>query len=123
MRALFGATILALEAFVVFFATVTAARLDRDRSMLMWIAGIGACLVLLALAAAARLRAVQWIGLAAQATLIAGGLIVPMLYALGALFAVLYIIGLVLGTRIDQDRASGIGADPPPESAAPAART
>jgi hypothetical protein len=96
---------LALEAFVLFFAALVAkdlSSLGTPRAL-----GGGGALAVLCLVTAGllRFRAGYLIGWALQLIMIATGVVVPMMFGIGLLFTVLWAAALVLGTRIERERA------------------
>ena len=104
-KRLFAATVLAFEALVVVFAALVAYGLRLAEPGL--IAAVSGGLALAALLAAGLLRhpvgyALGW---AVQVGVVLGGLLVPSMYLVGGVFAVLWIIGLRLGGRIDRERS------------------
>lgn len=104
-KLLFARTVLALEAFVVCFAALVAYGLRvADPAA---IAVGGAALALAALVAAATVRTVVGypLGWALQGWLLLSGLVIPAMFAVGGVFAVLWVVGLRLGGRIDRERA------------------
>src|SRR3712207_3407032 len=103
-RTLAAATV-SLEAFVAFFAGLVA----KDLSPL----SAGAALALFGgLAVACLLTAGllrrPWgypLGWSAQAAAIASGVLVPVMFFLGTVFAVLWFVALQQGARIERERA------------------
>lgn len=104
-RRTFAATVLVLEAFVVFFAALVAygLRLAEPLGIAAVAGGIG----LAALLSAGLLRGpVGYVlGSVVQVWLVACGLVLPAMYVVGGIFAVLWVVGLRLGGRIDRERA------------------
>jgi hypothetical protein len=109
-RRTFAATVLVLEALVVLFAALVAygLRLAEPAAIAAVAGGLGAA----ALLATALLRTAAGyvLGSAVQLWLIATGVVVPAMYWLGALFALLWVVGLRLGGRIDRERAERAAA-------------
>lgn len=68
------------------------------------VAGGGALLCLLA-AGLVRKPIGLWVGSLLQVLLIVSGIVVPSMYVVGGVFAVLWVVALVLGGRIDAERA------------------
>ncbi|MBV7411808.1 DUF4233 domain-containing protein [Dermabacteraceae bacterium TAE3-ERU27] len=104
---MFCATVLTLEAFVVFFAVLAAHGLayTTGQSRLMaW--GLGLTLVLALLLSARKLSSAvgYQIGALLQIAVLAFGLVVPMMWGIGALFAIMYLAGLWQGHRIDAEK-------------------
>lgn len=104
-RRTFAATVLASEALVVVFAALVAygLRLAEPGAIALVAGGLALSAVL----AAGLLRSAAGyvLGTAVQVWLVATGLVVPAMYVLGGLFAVLWVVGLRLGARIDRERA------------------
>ena len=105
-RALAAATV-GLEAFVVFFAGLVARGLGAssggDRALLVCSGLAVACLLV---AGMLRTPAGYVLGSALQVAVVATGFWVPTMFFLGAVFAVLWVVALRVGTRIEHDRAA-----------------
>ena len=104
MRVL-GSTVLALEAIMLLLAIPVALTVSRSQSTTMVVVvfvGL-AILCILALGAVARPQgpAVGWV---LQALVIATGFLVPVMFVLGAVFALLWFAAVRLGTRADRAR-------------------
>ena len=106
-KRLMAATTLGSEALVVFFATLVAYGLvpmeQRSSTYLV----VGGVLVLLCLLAAGMLRrrggyALGWV---LQVVIIAGGFVVPLMFVVGGVFAVIWICSIVIGNRIEREQA------------------
>ena len=104
-RSRLAATCLALEAFLVFFATLAASALSELGTSTVWLGG-GALMLLCLLTAALVGRswglAVGWV---VQVLVVASGLVLPAMFVLGLVFAGLYAWFLRLGARFERDRA------------------
>lgn len=111
-RLLFARTILVSEAFVVLFATLVAHGLRLADRPLVWAVG-GAVMVAAVLATAALRR--PRVGLVAgsivQLVLVASGLVVPMMFVVGVVFALIWAVSLQLGGRIDVERQERYAAE------------
>lgn len=102
----FAETTLLLEAFIAFFAALVAFGLRVAPAGQVWAAG-GVLMVLFVVLS--RLQAYRWgrvAGSAAQLALLACGFWVPMMWFVGGVFVVLWVALLVLGARIDRERAA-----------------
>ncbi|WP_413450662.1 DUF4233 domain-containing protein [Georgenia phoenicis] len=104
-RALFTATLLLSEALVVLFAGLVAygLRLVPVPALL----GGGAALAVWAVVAGALVRrgTVGYVlGSLLQLALIATGFVVPMMFGIGGVFAVLWLVSLRVGGQIDAER-------------------
>ncbi|MGC0250971.1 DUF4233 domain-containing protein [Pseudactinotalea sp. Z1748] len=104
-RVIFCTTVLTLEAFVVLFATLVGIGLDLGEPALVWAVGGVSALACLVLAGLARHRIGRILGSVMQGLLIASGLIIPMMVVVGIIFAVIWVVALRLGRRIDVERA------------------
>jgi hypothetical protein len=97
------ATVLIMEAVVIWLAIPVALAVDHASPRRAGVAGVVLAVAAVALAALAR-RRLRWTligGSVLQALVIAAGAIVPVMYFLGAIFAVLWIIGIRLGRLYD----------------------
>jgi len=103
-RRQFGVTILVLEAFVVGFAALVAFGLRVAEPAVVW--GVGGALAFsLVLAAGVLGRPGGYVvGSVLQVPVIAVGGAVPMMLVMGGVFAVLWVVALRLGGRIDIER-------------------
>ena len=108
------ATVLIMEAVVIWLAIPVALAVDHASPRRAGVAGVVLAVAAVALAALAR-RRLRWTligGSVLQAVVIAAGVIVPVMYFLGAIFAALWIIGIWLGRRYDpapEPAPGGIG--------------
>ncbi len=97
---------LIMEALVVGFAMLVAKDLSTERAIPASVLGLG--IAILAIVAAACLR-VRWgwiLGWVVQVLVIAVGFVVPAMYFLGALFAVLFGAAIVVGKKGEAARAA-----------------
>jgi len=104
-RALFTATLLFSEALVVLFAGLVVYGLElapvTDLLVVGWV------LVVWALVAGALVRRSKVgyvLGSLLQVALIATGVVLPMMYGVGGVFAVLWLVSLRVGGQIDAER-------------------
>lgn len=104
---------LTFEIFVVLFACLVAFGLREPGTSVgpIWAVGGGIALLCLLAAGMVRRRAGVWLGWAVQVLLVASGFVVPMMFVVGALFAVIWAVGLHLGGRIDAERAERAAAE------------
>lgn len=96
------ATVLVMETVVIWLAIPVALTVDHARPGQAGVAGVVLAVIAVALAALAR-RHLRWTvvgGSVLQALVIAAGVIVPVMYFLGAIFAALWVIGILLGRRV-----------------------
>ncbi len=108
-----AATVLTFEALVVFFAGLVAMNLsglDRTTGLVVFSVLAVACLLVAGLLRRPWGYGVGW-GL--QGLIIASGVLVPMMFVVGVLFAALWWYGLHLGRRIERDRAAYAAAPTP----------
>lgn len=109
-RLIFCMTVLVSEAFVVFFATLVAYGLRLAEPGTVWAVGGGAAVLCLVAASLQRSRVGLVLGSLVQVGLIAAGAVLSMMFIVGTLFAALWVTGVVLGRRIDSERAERAAA-------------
>ena len=99
------AVALGLEAFLVFFVTLTVFGLRVVEPLPAFVGG-GVLIVLLVLVA--RLLRYRWgvaLGWALQGVLIATGFLVPLMFVIGAGFAAIWTYCFIKGRQLDQAKA------------------
>jgi hypothetical protein len=113
--------VLALEAFVVFFASLTIFGLKvLEPAFPAWVALAGGGAFILVLLATVAVLRYPWgvaIGWVLQAALIALGILAPLMYVVGGGFALLWIFCFTRGRRIDRFRADPPADQPSTEGA------
>lgn len=100
---MFAQTILSLEIVVVFFAGMTAWSLKLAEPGTVW-ALTGGLIGVAVLAMAFPGRVGYSLGSVLQLAVLASGFLIPTMWVLGGIFALLWITALVLGRRIDTER-------------------
>lgn len=95
-----AASVLIAEAFVVFFAVLVAIRLTPERTRAVVITGTVLAVAAIALSGLLRHRWAYLAGWLLQLALIATGLAVPLMFALGLIFAVLWAAAIRVGSRL-----------------------
>ena len=106
-KVMFASTVLLLEAFVVFFATLAVFGLKRGELPPALILGTGIALSLVMILTCAVLSRPWGVGLGwiLQIVLILTGIVEPMMFLVGALFALAWWYGIRTGIRIDSESA------------------
>lgn len=114
-KRLFASTILMLEAFVVLFATLAAfglrntpsneATMTTSSPATLWLVGGGLAVVLFVLSRALDYPGGYIAGTLVQVPVLAFGLLVTMMYIVGAVFIILWIMSIRMGAKIDRERA------------------
>jgi len=101
---MFTASVLISEALVVLFATLVAHGLRAADPALVW--GVGGALMLVCVVATGLLgrRGGYVVGSVVQVLVIASGIAVPAMFVVGGLFALLWVVSLRVGARIDAER-------------------
>ena len=100
-----AATILVLEAFVLFFAALVAKDLSDLSPSTALLGGGGLALLCVLTAGLLRVRAAYVLGWLLQAVMIATGFVVPMMFGIGLIFTALWVFGLYAGARVERERA------------------
>ena len=96
--------VLVLEATVLFFATLVAFGLRAVDPALALIGGAASIVLLVITAMLVRYRWGVWFGWVLQAALIATGILVPLMYGIGALFAAIWIYCFVRARQLDRQK-------------------
>jgi hypothetical protein len=106
-KVMFASTVLLLEAFVVFFATLAVFGLRRGEFPPALILGVGIALSLVMVFACVVLSKPWGVGLGwiLQIVLILTGIIEPTMFLVGALFGLAWWYGIRTGIRIDSESA------------------
>lgn len=105
IRVMFASTVLLLEAFVVLFATLVVFGLRSDSIPVGIILGVGLALSVVLVAACAVLTKPYGIplGWVLQALIIATGMVEPMMFLVGVLFALAWLYAVRTGARLDRE--------------------
>ena len=106
-KVMFASTVLLLEAFVVFFATLAVFGLRRGELPPALILSVGIGLSVVMVLACAVLSRPWGVGLGwiLQIVLILTGLVEPMMFLVGGLFGLAWWYGIRTGIRIDSEAA------------------
>ncbi|WP_030547252.1 DUF4233 domain-containing protein [Streptomyces albus] len=104
MRTLCASTLIG-EFFVIGFAGLVVMRTSDLSTGLIWAVSGTAMVLCLALAGVLSRPGAVGIGWALQVALIAGGLVVPVMFFLGAVFAGLWWASVHYGRKIDEAKA------------------
>ena len=107
------AAVLCLEAIVVALATPVMVTLHDVPVTTALVAGLGLAVACLLLAGMLRSETAYVVGWVLQVGAIALGLIVPLMFFLGALFAILWAAAYLLGRKIERERAAAYAAYQP----------
>ena len=108
MRVLASA-VLAFEALVLLFACLVAVDLSEVDDATVWAIGGGGALACVLVAGLLRFRWAYVAGSALQVLLIGVGVVVPVMFFLGAVFAGLWFLALYLGGRVEGLRSPSGG--------------
>jgi len=100
------AATLALEAFLVFFATLVASRSSDLAGGVVWGAGLGLAGACVLAAGVVRRPGGLVVGSVLQVLILLTGFWVPVMWLLGALFVAMWCWMVWIGRRIDRDRAA-----------------
>ncbi|HEY9349880.1 MAG TPA: DUF4233 domain-containing protein [Acidothermales bacterium] len=105
-RRSFCASVLALEAFVIWFAILAAATLSDVDLTLVLSGGVGLAIACLVTAGLLRYRWAYVVGSMLQIALVLSGFIVSTMFFLGGIFLVLWVVAWRLGGRLDEEKAA-----------------
>ncbi|WP_240617161.1 DUF4233 domain-containing protein [Nocardioides speluncae] len=104
------AAILFLEAIVLGLTTpgmVTLGDVPLGRALVI---GVGLCVLCIVVSGLLRAEWAYWLGWAIQVAAIALGFLVPMMFVLGTIFAILWGSAYFLGKKIERERAAAYAA-------------
>jgi hypothetical protein len=104
------AAILSLEAVVLALTTPVLINLANVPWRTACAIGLGLCVACLLLAGMLRAEAAYVVGWVIQLAAIGLGLVVPMMFVLGAVFALLWGSAYFLGRKIERERAEAYAA-------------
>ncbi|AUZ87061.1 DUF4233 domain-containing protein [Arthrobacter sp. TmT3-37] len=104
-KILFASTVLLLEAFVVFFATLAVFGLRRDEipPAVILTSGLLLSVVLVLTCAVLTKRWGIGLGWILQLVIIAGGILEPAMFVVGIAFALTWLYGIRQGMRVDRE--------------------
>ena len=103
------ASVLGLESVILFLMTpvlITVADVDVAWAL---VTGLGLGALAIVAAASLRVQYGYWLGHLVQAGAIAMGFLLPVMFFLGAVFAALWVLALVLGRRVEEAKAARSG--------------
>jgi uncharacterized protein DUF4233 len=100
------AAVLVFEGLVIFFATLVALRLSGVSHATLWWVGAGGAVICLLLAGLLRHRWAYAAGSGLQVAVVASGVVVPAMFFLGLVFAVLWFLAMHLGRKVERLDAS-----------------
>jgi hypothetical protein len=104
------AAVLALESVALFLTAPVLISLTDVGTAQGWAIGTGLALLCIVGAALMRRGPGIWIGHLVQALAIGLGFVLPVMFALGAMFSALWILAIVLGRRVDEAKAARANA-------------
>ncbi|PPH54919.1 DUF4233 domain-containing protein [Rathayibacter sp. AY1E2] len=113
VRESLGSIVLGFEAVIVFLATLVAFGLKAADPVVVLVGGAVVCLALVATLGLLNRPVGFGIGWVLQFVIVASGLLVPIMYVIGAAFVALWTYCMVTGTRLDaQTRRAAEPTDP-----------
>jgi uncharacterized protein DUF4233 len=105
------AAVLVFEGLVVFFATLVALDLSDVSDATLWTVGSAFALACFLLAGFLRRPWAIAAGGSLQVALLATGVVVPVMFVLGALFAALWFFAIYLGRRVERMQEAARAAE------------
>jgi hypothetical protein len=122
VRRTLASIVLAFEVVVVFLAALVIWGLSREEGGILglpeWVPLAGGGVVILGLVVTMGLLRHEWayrLGWALQAVIFASGVLNPAMFVVGALFGGMWAYCMVVGGRIDRDRAASAAPGREPE--------
>ncbi|MBK0332726.1 DUF4233 domain-containing protein [Brachybacterium sp. MASK1Z-5] len=102
---MFSSTTLTVEALIVFFAALVSHQLNPDDRVPVWTISLISAVLLLACAGMLKKRAWPYVlGALLQIPILLLGLWVSAMWIVGALFAVLFVYGVLKGHALDREK-------------------
>ncbi len=108
--------VLSLEAILVFFVMLTAFGLKALPPAAAFGGGVGLILALVIVAGLLRYSWGVWLGWVAQATLIATGVFLPVMFVVAAAFVAIWIFCFVKGRALDKAKLGAAPTTPTKEN-------
>jgi hypothetical protein len=113
VRESLGSIVLGFEVVVVFLATLVAFGLKAADPVIVLVGGAVLCLAMVATLGLLNRPVGFRLGWGLQFVIVASGLLVPIMYVIGAAFVALWTYCMVTGARLDaQARRAGESTDP-----------
>ncbi len=104
------AAVIGLEAIVLGLTTPVMLNLsDVTHAQALWV-GLGLCIACVVIAGLLRFPWAYYLGYAVQVAAIVLGIVIPLMYVLGGIFALLWVLADQLGRTIDRERAAAYAA-------------
>jgi len=109
---LFNRATLSIEIIVIFIAGLTAYGLEMAPVKHVWLTTAVVGLVCLIALALVRFPVGVGVGAVVQVLLVVSGIVLPPMWFLGGVFAVIWVVGVVLGARIDREKRQYVREHP-----------
>ena len=104
-------SVLVGEVFIVLFASLVAFGLRLAEPGVVWAVGGGAMAACVVCAGLPRHKFGYVLGSVIQALLLLSGFVLPMMFIVGAIFAIIWAVALRVGGRIDVERQERYAAE------------
>lgn len=113
-----GSIVLGFEIVIVFLGALVAFGLHALAPAVALLGGAGVIVLMFLSIALLRGRVGVWLGTLVQLVVIASGVLVGMMFIVGAIFMALWLYCMAVGTRLDAAKAARLGTDAPAETGA-----
>ncbi|HSV39746.1 MAG TPA: DUF4233 domain-containing protein [Nocardioidaceae bacterium] len=107
------AAVLSLEAVVMLLTTPVMISLTDVAWQVAMAIGVGLTVLCILVAGMLRRPSAYYLGWAIQIAAVALGFVIPVMFALGALFLALWWSAYAVGLKIDREKAAAAAAQPP----------
>jgi len=101
-----GSIVLGFEVIIVFLASLVTAGLGRLSWPLALTLGLGLCVLMIVTIGLLKHHWAVWLGWAAQALFMAGGLLVGEIFIVAGLFVAMWAYCMIVGGRLDRGRSA-----------------
>jgi uncharacterized membrane protein len=117
VKQMLASIVLGFEAVMFFFAALVVFGLQALPPVPALVGGAAVCVALLLNAVLVRYRWGYWLGWAMQAVIAATSILVPMMAIVAVIFIGIWVYVMVVGARIDRQKAARVVEDHPSEPA------
>ncbi|GGI34955.1 hypothetical protein GCM10010988_01510 [Cnuibacter physcomitrellae] len=116
VRQMLASIVLGFEAVMFFFAALVVFGLKALPPAPALIGGAAVCVALLLNAVLVRYRWGYWLGWVMQGVIAATTVLVPLMGVVAVIFIGIWVYVMVVGARIDRQKAARVDVEHPPES-------
>ncbi len=106
IKATLGSIVFSAELLVVFLGALVAFGLKAVDPVTAFVGGGVLCVMMVAVIPLLRFRWGLICGWVLQGVIVATGIVMPMMYVVGGLFAIMWVYCMIVGARIDREKSA-----------------